>query len=533
MRRSPAPAQAPRARLALAVVLSLLVHLGVLVAMTLSGGPAMTFDVELVTDLEFGQTAGLAALPSGAVPATPSAPAPATAPPSAAESGPPDEAAWANRKPDAALPDEDAPPDAAPKPDAKAPDAGPVAVADAAPASSPPSVAAAASSAPGSAGAPDGGPPASAPPSATGLAAARPDGAPGVPAGAQLALRLDLGLIRASPLAEEVRGLLAAIPDWRRILDGSGVDPVASLDRVLIASPTLRQDRMVLAGQIAPGQPHLVANAVVALSRARGLRPAEWSVAAGVPVARWDGPDDVVRHVALLGERHFLVGRLEDLPAVVALAQARAARALADDPGAAAVAPAGASTAPPTAAPGSAPGSAPGAVPGEAAMAATVSGPDALLWLPPQTVVSGDVEGARNLVRGATTLVPERLRLALVAETGDRVSLEIEAEYPRPDEAQRALALALEQRSRALGDPLTLVALQMMGLATPLMSLTIEVRDETHLYGRGGLTYAQIQGLLIYLRTNLEARFPKAPPPGSAPGAPPSAPTSRAPRKRR
>ena len=83
---------------------------------------------------------------------------------------------------------------------------------------------------------------------------------------------------------------------------------------------------------------------------------------------------------------------------------------------------------------------------------------------------------------------------------------------------------------QAMNDPLTMVALSVMGLSPTLANLKIEVREETRLYAAVELSYAQVRGLLAYLRSALEAReaqprgtlappLPGPPGPGSNPGS--------------
>lgn len=518
----------------LAVTGSLVLHAAVYLVFRLSGVALLDVNLELETDLEFGAMNEVVAVTLDQVSAPPSTPEemqndplepiavmPATSgdagvwisgPPDAVPPPPPDAGvpdAAPKPEPDAApkpeKPEEnreDVPPDAGPPPprkkDANPEDAPP---ADAAP---PSTVASTAPSGPADAGA---APPSaassaatSAPPAPTGLAAAPPSGAIALPAGAQIALRLDLAAIRASPLASDVRSLLSSIWDWKQLLDGSGVDPIGALDRVLIASPGLRRDRMVLAGALAGTGTGIVQQAVQNLARARGVR-AEWTMVEGRLVAPWANQDATPRHVAVLDTQHFAIARLEDLPAVLALAEARA---IAELP-------------PPTTAPG-APDAGPPAPP-------PLTGPAALLWLPAGTVVSGEVDGARRLVRGNSALVPERLRIALVSLPDDRVKLEAEGSYASPDEAKAAQKVVDAERRRLSTDALVGLTLRMLGLATTLDRMVVEIREERRLYSEVELTHAQVRAILAYLRSSLEARARRATPgPASMMSSPPGDP---------
>ncbi|MGF1469026.1 MAG: hypothetical protein ACFCGT_23115 [Sandaracinaceae bacterium] len=143
-----------------------------------------------------------------------------------------------------------------------------------------------------------------------------------LPPGSQIALRIDVSRIRASPYADEVRALLAVLPDWTAILAGSGIDPLRDLDRILVASPNLRRSRLIVAGRAVLGADGIRA-AATRLATGRGERLA-WSEMDGVPVAPWRNADRTERVLALVGPRHFVICRPEDLPRVLAVAQARA-----------------------------------------------------------------------------------------------------------------------------------------------------------------------------------------------------------------
>lgn len=544
-----------RGRRVLALALSLGLHAALYVVLRLTLLPPVDFDLELESDLDFGAAEAMLAVDpvmngSEPPPLPPDEPLPAFAAPEDLEStfvvprpdaGVPDAAV-----PDAAVPDATPPkplpdatppkpePDAAPKPE---PDAAPKSAAPdaAAPPSTAPDAAppSAAPSTPPDAGAPPSTPPdAGAPPTAPvvaanapsdagvaagpatptappGLAASAPPGSVSLPAGAQLALRLDLALVRASPLAAEARSLLAAIPDWQMVLEGSGVEPVSAMDRVLIASPSLRRDRMVLAGSLANADVGLVRASVARLAATRGL-PAAWQTVDGREVAPWANVDATPRHIALLDGRHFAIARLEDLPVVLALAEARAA-----------------AQSPASAAPGST-----AAGPADAGLPA-LTGPEALLWMPPDTVVMGEVDGARRLVRGASPRVPERLRVALVALPDARAALEVEGSYATATELADALAFAEARRKALLEDTVTALPLRMMGLWPLVAAAQFQTVEGTRIYLRIELNQAQLRAILTYVRAALEARAQRIAAAASASPAPASgpvsAPASRAP----
>jgi len=478
----PTPAQRARRRRLLAFACAVGVHAGLYLGATWVAPPSLDLELELVDDLGFGLDQTMMTTLVSAPPPESAAPE-ATA--SEAPSVPPDEVPLPAV--DAALPPSMAPPDAA-VPEAAPPDAAPAsqpprdaAPPDAAPASQPPTDASAVAQA-----TTDAGPsaPQSAPP-AVGLAASAPPGAVALPAGAQIALRLDLAVVRASPLSTDTTALLAAIPDWQRLLDGAGVDPVTALDRVVIATPSLSQTHMVMAGLLAKPGSGLVRAAVASLAQARGVT-APWTRVDGRPVAPWANADNVPRHVALLDERHFAIAQLTDLPKVLALAEARAQQAPASAPAPGETIDAGLPAPPP------------------------LSGTEALLWMPPDTVVSIDIDGARNLLRGQPALAPTALRVALVNLPEARVRLEAEARYPDEAQAQAALKEIVRRQNAALQNPLTMMALGAMGLHTLVRDLTPDVSQDGLLRSRVELSYPQVKGMLAYVRSSLEARAQRA-----------------------
>lgn len=512
MKTPPTPAQRARRRRLLAFACALGVHAGAYFVVTWVAPPALDLELELVDDLGFGLDQAMmttlvsAPTPESAAPEATASEAPSVAPDEeplpALDAAPP-----ASQPPqDAAVPDA-APPPSKPPRDAAPPDAAPP---DAALASQPPADTSAVAQT-----TTDAGP--SAPqsaPAAVGLAASAPPGAVALPAGAQIALRLDLAAVRASPLSTDTAALLAAIPDWQRLLDGAGVDPVTALDRVVIATPSLSQTHMVMAGLLAKPGSGLVRAAVASLAQARGV-PAPWTRVDGRPVAPWANADSVPRHVALLDDRHFAIAQLTDLPKVLALAQARAQQAPPSPPAPSELSDAGLPAPPP------------------------LSGTEALLWMPPDTVVSIDIDGARNLLRGQPALAPTALRVALVNLPEARVRLEAEARYPDETQAQAALKEIVRRQNAALQNPLTMMALGAMGLHTLVRDLTPDVSPDGLLRSRVELSYPQVKGMLAYIRTSLEARAQRAAqaraaaaeaasaPPSAVGSTPPSTPASR------
>ncbi|MEM7437471.1 MAG: hypothetical protein AAF436_20125 [Myxococcota bacterium] len=223
-----------------------------------------------------------------------------------------------------------------------------------------------------------------------------------IPPGAQLALRIDVERIRRSPLGPDVTKFLAAVPDWQLLLDGSGIEPVQDLDRLLVASPNLQRSRLVLAGRHHGGAA-FVTDSVQRMAKSRGRR-APWTRRHGVRTAPWHNRDATRRTIAALGANHFTITRPQDLGRVLAMAKARELRDPEDE----------------------------GLVPAR--------GPDALLSMGPDEAISLEIEGVHRFVRGNLQHVPARLRVA-VRETGEnRATVTALATFASDVKAQHASA---------------------------------------------------------------------------------------------
>jgi hypothetical protein len=147
-----------------------------------------------------------------------------------------------------------------------------------------------------------------------------------IPAGAQLALRVDMKRVRESPLAADVTSFLQGVPDWQLLLDGSGIDPVADLDRLLVATPNLQRSRLALAGRHRHDESFARAS-VQRLARSQG-RTARWQRRYGVAIAPWHNRDETPRTIALLSARHFSITRRQDLERILAMTKAHGPDAL-------------------------------------------------------------------------------------------------------------------------------------------------------------------------------------------------------------
>ena len=206
--------------------------------------------------------------------------------------------------------------------------------------------------------------------------------------------------VRESPLAPDVTSFLRGVPDWQLLLEGSGIDPVGDLDRLLVATPNLQRSKLVLAGRHRRDQ-DFARSSVKRLARSRG-KGVRWQQRYGVATAPWYNLDRTPRTIALLSRHHFSITRRQDLERVLAMTKARELRDAKK----------------------------------EGLVAAR--GPDALLSMGPEEAISLEVEGVHRFIVGSIKHVPVRLRLA-VRETGaDQATVSVLATYASPSDASDA-----------------------------------------------------------------------------------------------
>ncbi|MGE0787122.1 MAG: hypothetical protein AB7S26_15720 [Sandaracinaceae bacterium] len=324
-----------------------------------------------------------------------------------------------------------------------------------------------------------------------------------LPAGAQIALRLDVARLRESPLAGDVRELLAVLPDWQALLDGSGIDPLDDLDRLLLATPNLQRSRLIIAGR-ASGDQSTIRQAAARLAVASG-QPIEWTTQRGVEVAPWHDRDETERIIALIGPRHFVICRPEDLARVLAVARNRAAEEQPSEP-------------PPE---------------GEEAPAPEHPA-DALLSMEEGEGLSLEIEGARAYAQASQragtapiTMIPTELRLAMRQLPNDVVGARTRWGYE--DASQAGGAADYWNQLRTQFAPVA----GLLGLGRVLSAATLEAEDD-HVDGSVDLQLAEMRQLLNVSRQYMvdrararerEAARRAAQAGGSAPAPTPPAPT--------
>jgi hypothetical protein len=206
--------------------------------------------------------------------------------------------------------------------------------------------------------------------------------------------------VRESPLAPDVTSFLRGVPDWQLLLEGSGIDPVEDLDRLLVATPNLQRSKLVLAGRHRRDA-GFARKSVKRLARSQG-KGVRWRQRYGVATAPWYNIDRTPRTIALLSAHDFSITRRQDLGRVLAMTKARELRDAKK----------------------------------EGLVAAR--GPDALLSMGPGEAISLEVEGVHRFIIGSIKHVPVRLRLA-VRETGaDEATVSVLATYASESHARDA-----------------------------------------------------------------------------------------------
>lgn len=285
-----------------------------------------------------------------------------------------------------------------------------------------------------------------------------------LPPGAQLALRVDMVRIRQSPLAADVRQLLAEIPDWQIVLSGSGLEPVDDLDRVMIASPNLGRERMLLAGRNQGGNER-VREIVARMASARGVE-APWRPQHGVAVAPWPDADETPRVVAIVGPSHFTITRPEDLPRLLAVARVRAEdEARESDDG-----------------------------------EERSHWADALLSMPEGAALTLEVEGARQFMRGQRG-VPTRGRVVVNELPNSGAEIIVTGHFDTEAEAREAHEFWDRVRRAYASD----LGVQVLGFSSVLSGMELTV-EGPQVRARTTVTRGQLRLGLDFIRGQLRAQ---------------------------
>lgn len=301
------------------------------------------------------------------------------------------------------------------------------------------------------------------------------DGTAYAPAGATIALNVDIDRVRSTALLLEARALLGIIPEWELLLQGSGVDPVKDLSRVFVATPNLTRSSLVVAARSERGKAR-VETAVQSLAAERG-RAASWRSERGFDVAPWYNRGPTERVVAMVADDQFVITRAQDLGRVLSVARglekARAKEGFSKEE-----------------------------LKRSGGLLAMQEDEAAALW----------VEGVRRYVPNAEAGVPSALRFSIRRIDQFHTELRASGRYGSDDEAAQALSFIDGLRTQWSTHPRVIF----LGIKHAIDTAEI-TQDGAALVMRVTLTLHQTRYLLAFVSKTLSPRdAAKAPPPAAA-----------------
>jgi hypothetical protein len=259
------------------------------------------------------------------------------------------------------------------------------------------------------------------------------DGNGYAPAGATIALNVDLERVRKTALLLETQALLDIIPEWQALLAGSGLDALQDFQRVFVATPNLERSSLVVSAR--HGLPRARIDAAVAALAAERGAPAPFHQQDGFAVAAWRNRGPTERVIALTGADQFTITRADDLQRVLGVA--RALSELRTQQGF------------------------------EAGELAKQGG---LLAMQPNEAVALWIEGVHKYVRGEVSGVPSSLRMSIYHVDQFNTELRVRGQYESPAAAAGALT-AMDALRQELSNDAKVIFL---GLKSALDSAVIE-----------------------------------------------------------
>ena len=146
-----------------------------------------------------------------------------------------------------------------------------------------------------------------------------------VPDSSRVVSRIDMSRIRRSPVGPDIAGAIQASPAYQNWARGSGLDPVADLDSILLAGDALYSDRRVIVLRTT-GDDARARDLVLRIAVAHDATPA-WREEGGFAVATYPDPALRVPHVVVLTAAHeVVIAPEDDLARVLEVARDHAAR---------------------------------------------------------------------------------------------------------------------------------------------------------------------------------------------------------------
>jgi hypothetical protein len=284
----------------------------------------------------------------------------------------------------------------------------------------------------------------------------------GGPPGAVIGLNADLDEIRRTSLTLETRALLEIVPEWEKLLQGSGLG-IEDLSRVFVATPSLKHSELVMSARFRGGLAALQ-RAAQQLAQSKG-QSVSFESRGGLEVAPWYNRGPTAREVALVAPDQFVVARPRDLPRVMGVSAALARRQ-AKQPD-----------------------------------IEKATGPAALLAMYPGEAAALSVEGARAFVVGENDYVPLGLRISVWHIDEFHMQLRVFGYYESEKRAGEALGRVEELRHEIADHP----RVQYLGLKSAVDEAKLERRGDT-LRLETVLTLHQTRYLMAFLTNALKPR---------------------------
>jgi hypothetical protein len=286
------------------------------------------------------------------------------------------------------------------------------------------------------------------------------------PAGATIALNVDLARVRKTALVLETQALLDIIPEWQKLLAGSGLEPLRDFERVFVASPTLERANVVVSARHHLGRAQLEAAVQQLASEQR--QPARFEQRDGFAVAPWRNRGPTARVIALTGADQLTITRASDLARVLdvaaALARKRAEQGFAQR---------------------------------------ELEAQGGLLAMQEREAVALWVEGVRKYVRGEAEGVPEALRLSIYHVDQFNTELRVRGQYASPSAAGAAMTAMEALRAKLSDDPKVIY----LGLKSAIDRAAI-IQEGAALALQVRLTLHQTRYLMRYVTRALRPRTP-------------------------
>jgi len=281
--------------------------------------------------------------------------------------------------------------------------------------------------------------------------------------GAVIGLHANLDAIRQNSLLLEFNAVLGVIPEWQKLLAGSGIDPLQSFSRVFVATPNLERASLVVSARFVGGEA-FVDQAVQTMARARG-RSAQFRSERGLRIAPWLNQGPTQRVVGLVAPDQLVIARPDDVGRVLSVSAALAQRQAKQ----------------PQMEPAT----------GPAALLAMYEGEDAAL----------SVEGARAFVVGDSSYVPQALRISLRHLDEFHAEVRVFGYYESAARAKSSVE-AIDKLRRALAEH---PKVMFLGLRSALDEATLSQQGDT-LVLKASVTLHQLRYMMAFVQRALAMR---------------------------